>query len=237
MRAVIFGTGKWAKLIGNKLNSISYVPIFVGSKYGDYTREELPKDRFKDCVVFIASATDNHFKDLVTAIRLQPSKIFIEKGFSNYAEKRLARYFAKNIDTGILSQYRYSKVFNIIPEIRDRILSIKYNVSFESDVIKEWSYHIMSIDNFIKNKNNSKYNFLYGNNTIDQISNANIMMSSKRLFEINIKLFDIEYIIHLGKDNILFFKEQRIVYENEDCLLEQLNDVLSNYKNSRIERL
>lgn len=237
MHAVIFGTGKWARLIGDKVSTLSYTPVYIGTKSSDFTRDTIPKNAFRDSIVFIASKTENHFKDMVQAIRLKPSKIFIEKGFSNLPERKLARYFCRGIDTGILSQYRYSEVFDPVIENKDKIISIKYNLTIDQDNLKEWSQHIVSIDNFIKGKKISKYNFVYGPNTIDQISYSYITLSNTRSFEIIIKLFNQEFRINLGKDNSIILRNETLVYENEDCLLKQLKDVIFNFPDSRIERL
>jgi S-adenosylmethionine:diacylglycerol 3-amino-3-carboxypropyl transferase len=237
LHVVIFGTGKWARLIGEKVLSLSYNPIYLGTKSADFDRDNIPKNVFKDSIVFIASKTENHFKDVVRAIKLKPSKIFIEKGFSNLFERKLARYFCRKIDTGILNQYLYSNVFDSIIENRDKIISIKYNLTIDQDNLKEWAYHIVLINNFIRGKKISKYDFVYGPNTIDQVSYSFITLSNNRNFEIIVRLFNEEFRINLGRNNSIASKDTTLVYENEDCLLKQLKDVIFNFPNSRIERL
>jgi L-alanine-DL-glutamate epimerase-like enolase superfamily enzyme len=156
LHAIIYGTGKWAQLLKIKLTSLGLSPILIGNNplVADYNRAETPHiaKAFRNAPVFIASATKDHFVDMVHSKMFDPSIIFVEKGFINAEEKASATSWAadRKKPVYILSQYRYSKVLEILESFKDDIISILHDWTIDKGTISEWGYHIVSIDNYIK---------------------------------------------------------------------------------------
>ena len=115
MHALIYGTGKWAKLIGSKLD----IPIYyIGSnpEVANFSRtDKLPKELRKG-IVFIASETSNHYEDLKLAMKQKPGIVFLEKGFDTQLDYVNANKLVGKTPAFILNQYRYSKVLETLKE-------------------------------------------------------------------------------------------------------------------------
>ncbi len=165
-------------------------PIYVGSKKSEntYSREDIKKSSYRGFPVYIASATDKHLSDLKDCLELRPSKIYVEKGFSNSAEKQEASVIVKGIPTHILSQHRYSIIFDQLTSGLDvdKIIKCNYNWGIEQDNVSEYLYHIASLDSYLKNKNVEIYHNEYGEYIIDDVSTVN---TSKR-FQRKLKIQD-----------------------------------------------
>ena len=98
MSCIIYGTGKWAKLLGNKLKEQKLDPIYIGSDsaVSTYTRKNIPDNVLNaknPGLIFIASSTNNHLADLKHCLEnfKNVSKIFIEKGFASKDERDEAK--------------------------------------------------------------------------------------------------------------------------------------------------
>ena len=115
MHALIYGTGKWAKLIGSKLNFPKYY-IGSNSDIANFSRrDKLPKE-LKQGIVFISSKTEDHFNDYKLSLKHKPGLVLIEKGFSCELDYENAKKFSSKVPTFIMNQYRYSKVFETLKE-------------------------------------------------------------------------------------------------------------------------
>ena len=231
MYAVIYGTGKWAQLLGNKLEAINVEPIFVGSKSSValYTRDTILDSDIKGCPVFIASKTVEHHNDLLHCLNLEPSAVYVEKGFSN-SEERL-------VDTAvpvfIMSQYRFSEVFT---KLDGKIIKCVYDWTIDRNNISEWAYHIISIDNYIRQLDNQFYIKEAGEYTIDNVSNVAIRVGSTRTLNIKIKTETTEADINLGKTNSISIGNEYFEYPDEDCLSKQISKIFAN-ETEILERL
>lgn len=230
MHAVIFGTGKWAKLIKDKLPIESYM---IGYD-SEYKRDSIPS-KFFNGIVFISSATKNHFNDFVLALRLNPIRILVEKGFNNYHETILSKYFSETTPIAFLNQYRYSSVFDHIN--KNSIKEIVFNLDIPENNIIEWRYHILSLHNFLMNDSLAIRNLYYGKNILSSNSIANISMGRPRNFSIDIISEENKYTINLSMTNTISYDSNSYFYKNEDCLQKQILDVVYNFDNSKIERI
>jgi hypothetical protein len=168
--------------------------------------------------------------------------IFIEKGFLNQEEKSQAKKLVGDTPTYILSQYRYSDAVNSVVDLQETIISCRYNWTVDSGHISEWAYHILSIDNYLKNTNNQLYIQEQGEYDIDQISSISIQRANVRSLEIEVTTDQHDIHITLGKNNKVVIKNKQtnniinLEYEQEDCLGKQIKDVInSNIK--KLERL
>jgi hypothetical protein len=197
---------------------------------------------FKGSTVFIASSTKDHFRDLEYSLKLKPSKIFIEKGFLNQEEKEMAQQLVGNIPTYILSQYRYSDAVNSVINLNQSVISCRYNWAVDSDNISEWAYHILSIDNYLKNTNNQLYIQEPGEYNIDQISSVSIQRADKRSLLIELETDQHNIHIDLGKNNKISITNKQtddifnLDCEQEDCLGKQIKSVI-NSDTTILERL
>lgn len=245
MHAIIYGTGKWALLLQLKLKSFGFDSLLIGnnSATAHYDRTNIPFDEYQNLPVFIASATKDHFHDLVHSLMLKPKVIFIEKGFSSNREKESAKLLGKDIPKYIMSQYRYSKIFDILEPFKNDIISISYEWTIDKGEVSEWVPHIISIDNYIKNTNNENYAKKYGSHRIDRISKFVIVKDSFRNLKIKILTKEDEIIMHVGTStDIAIARRNGSVtattgYNNEDTLGNQLKDIITNTENLRLERL
>jgi hypothetical protein len=248
LHAIIYGTGKWAQLLKIKLKSLGLSPILIGNNplVADYNRAKTPHiaKAFWNAPVFIASATKDHFVDMVHSKMFDPSIIFVEKGFINAEEKASATSWAadRKIPVYILSQYRYSKVLEILESFKDDIISILHDWTIDKGTISEWVYHIMSIDNYIKNSNNQFYTYVEGSHIIDRISNFRIVFGNSRELKTIIKTKDETIVLNFGTTNSIHIKNTYGVdayssFQNEDCITSQLKDIIKNTENLRLERL
>lgn len=248
MRAIIYGTGKWAQLLQIKLKSSGIESILIGNNrlVATYTRFEVPQIAManKHLPVFIASATKKHLEDIVDSGKFYPSIIFVEKGFASYEEKEKAAEWSRkrNIPIYILSQYRYSKVLDVIEPFKNDIVSILHDWTLDKGEISEWGHHVISIDNYIKNSKNEWYVSKSGSYIIDNISNVRIGFSAIRDLKTIIKTKDETILLKFGMTNSVHIKNNHGVdayssFENEDCITSQLKDIITNTENSRLERL
>lgn len=241
---IIYGTGKWAQLIGAKLKDCGITPCYIGSDstVATYDKNWPVSNVFKGSTVFIASSTQDHYRDLEYSLKLNPSKIFIEKGFANREEKEQARSIIGNIPTYILSQYRYSEVIKAVVNLKRPIISCRYIWNIDSGLISEWTYHILSIDNYLKKANNQLYIQEPGEYNIDQISSVSIHGTDKRSLLIELETDQHNIHIDLGKNNKISITTKQtddifnLDYEQEDCLEKQIRDVI-NSNTTILERL
>lgn len=248
MHAVIYGTGKWAQLLKIKLKSLGFDSILIGNNplVANYNRAEMSyiAKEYYNLPVFIASATKDHVADIMHSIMLHPSSIFVEKGFSNFEDKNNAVSWAKykNFPVYILSQYRYSKVLEILESFKEDIVSISHNWTIDKGLVSEWLSHIISIDNFIKNSNNQFYTNIEGSYILDNVSNFRISRGTPRELKTIVNTKDETIIVNFGITNSIHIKNKHGVdayshFENEDCITSQLKDILRNTENLRLERL
>lgn len=241
---IIYGTGKWAKLIGAKLADCGITPCYIGSDsaVATYHKNWPVSNIFKGSTVLIASATKDHYRDLEYSLKLKPSKIFIEKGFSNQEEKEKAKKLIGNVPTYFLSQYRYSNAIGTVVNLQTPITSCRYVWNIDSGLISEWAYHILSIDNYLKKANNRLYIHEPGEYDIDQISSISIQWSNERSLSIELETDQHNIHIDLGKNNKVSIKNKQtddifnLEYEQEDCLEKQIKDVI-NSDTTILERL
>ena len=248
MRAVIYGTGKWAQLLQIKLKSFGLESILIGNNrlVATHTRYEVPHIAmsYRHLPVFIASATKDHLADLVDSGKFYPSIIFVEKGFASSEEKEKAREWSRkrNIPICILSQYRYSKILDVVEPFENNIVSILHDWTLDKGLISEWGHHLISIDNYIKNSKNEWYVTKSGSYIIDNISTIRIGFSTIRDLKTIIKTKDETIVLNFGLTNSVHIKSNHGVdayscFENEDCITSQLKDIITNTENLRLERL
>lgn len=238
MHALIYGTGKWAQLIGEKLPIKKF---FIGNNtnIANFSRKDkLPKE-LRNGIVFIASKTNEHYNDYKLAIKQKPGIVFIEKGFNTELDYSNAKKYSSSIPTFILNQYRYSKVFETLKEKVNDIKKCVFDWKVESN-IKEWGYHIASIDNYIRNTNNMFFITDPNAYKIDHITSIKIDIAEQRKLDIKIATFGKEIEINLGKMNIITFKGLKGIeyfefYDDEDCLDKQIKGILN--QDIRLERV
>ena len=241
---IIYGTGKWAQLIGAKLKDCGITPCYIGSDstVATYDKNWPVSNIFKGSTVFVASSTKDHLRDLEYSLKLKPSKIFIEKGFSNQKEKEQARQLIGNTPTYILSQYRYSDAIKTVVNLKEDIISCRYKWDIEKGDISEWAYHILSIDNYLKDANNQLYVNEPGEYKLDQVSYFSIQQAIERSLRIEIETEQHDIAINLGRDNKVDLKNKKteelfnLIYEQEDCLGKQIRSVI-NSDTTILERL
>ena len=234
--------------MGSKLLSHKITPIYVGSKKSEntYSREAIKKASYRGLSIYIASATDKHLDDLKDCLELQPTKIYVEKGFFSNAEKQEASALVKDIPTYILSQHRYSIIFDQLTSGLDvdKIIKCNYNWGIERNTVSEYLYHIASIDSYLKNKNVEIYHNEYGEYIIDNISTVNISKQFQRRLKIQIEteLYTGEFIITKAVNSMTMKSKrdkQKIIMSSrgEDTVSKMIDEVVSNEKKLRLERL
>jgi hypothetical protein len=223
-------------------------PIYVGSKKSEntYSREAIKKAAYRGLPIYIASATDKHLSDLKDCLELSPTKIYVEKGFSSSVEKQEAVALVKGIPTHILSQHRYSIIFEQLTSGLDvdKVIKCTYNWGIERDTVSEYLYHIASIDSYLKNKNIEIYHNEYGEYIIDDISTVNISRQFQRRLKIQIEteLYTGEFIITKAMNSMTMKSKrdkQKIIMSSrgEDTVSKMISDIVSNEKKIRLERL
>ena len=142
-----------------------------------------------------------------------------------------------------MSQYRYSKIFDVLEPFKNDIISISYEWTVDNGEVSEWVPHIISIDNYIKNTNNENYAKKYGSHRIDKISKFVIVKDSFRNLKIKILTKEDEITMHVGMStDIAIARRSGAItattgYSNEDTLGNQLKDIITNTENLRLERL
>lgn len=242
---IIIGTGKWAKLIKEKLNLLGIGTTMVGNdmSVADFNRREIFKCPHGTPVI-IASKTSQHMNDLILSMSLNPSLVFVEKGFTNSEEKKLAKECLNNVPGFILSQYRYSRVFDVLKDLcSDDITKIDYTWTVEKGDPKEWGYHVLSIDNFIKNTDKYLDVCDFGFHRLDAVSDLILKQGSPRKLSIDIITTQYNYYITLGSTNTIsaVHNTTKEVIErefvNEDCLNSQLQSIFKDTNVLKLERI
>jgi hypothetical protein len=229
--AVIYGTGKWARLLGSKLEANNIEPVFVGSNSAValYTRDTVLDSGIKGCPVFIASKTVDHRNDLLHCLNLEPNAVYVEKGFSS-AEERLVN---TSVPVFIMSQYRFSEVFT---KLNGKIVECIYDWTIDRSNISEWAYHIISIDNYIRQLHNQVYIKEAGEYTIDNVSKLTIGVGDTRKLNIKIRTETTEANIDLGRTNSIRINNEYFEYPDEDCLSKQIAKIFAD-ETEILERL
>jgi len=228
-------------LICSKLKQLGIGYDTIGSNLCNHTKKDLSKCR-KNLPVIIASATKQHLDDVKLCLDLNPSRIYVEKGFYTVEEYALAKELVGDIPLYILSQYRYSAIFKFL-EFKgiDKFNQIDYNWEIEKGEISEWCYHIISLNNFLRKNNNRMIVREEGTYRIDESSDFVIKRSENRNLVIYLQTDSYEIKITLGKSNILEYTEdkdnRKIEFQNEDCLLKQLQEIFIFKNNKVLERL
>jgi hypothetical protein len=195
--------------------------------------------------VFIISSTESHLEDLRQCLDLNPSKIFVEKGFSNADERQRAKELVGNIPTYILSQHRYSTIFDSFMGAQDinQIIKCTYTWKIERDTISDYIYHIASLDGYIKKKQVEIYNNELGKFDIDGISSYTAMKSPYRLFKMHIQSTLYDATFKIGKYNNMVMvprgTEQKIIMTTygEDTVGKMIHNILETNSKTKLERL
>jgi hypothetical protein len=166
----------------------------------------------------------------------------VEKGFQNKKEHNIAKGIFSN--TFILSQYRFSKIFEVLKKYEiGNIIKCDYEWEVDGGIPSEWVPHIISIDNYLKENNLKFYIKDFGTYRIDNISDFTLKKSNARSLKIYLKTDNADITLELGKENSykIFFKLNGMVekntYENEDCLLQQLKSIFIQNDLIKLERL
>lgn len=251
MHAIIYGTGKWAQLISIKLKAFGFNSILIGNNnlVASYARSDVPHiaQKYQKVPVFIASATKDHFSDLTQAAIFNPTGIYVEKGFRNIEEKLQAKAWAntgknKKTPVYILSQYRYTKILDVLEPFKSDIISVRHNWVLDKAEVSEWIPHIISIDNYVRGTSNEYYNSDIGTHRIDDKSSFTITKGMRNL-NTTIETFNEIINLYFGITNqVLIVSKQENMsaqagYQNEDCLTNQLKDIFTNNEKLRLERL
>lgn len=234
MSVVIFGSGKWARLIGSKLNDLSINCVYVGnSGPGNIPRHKIQTalDYFNK-VVIIASATKDHYSDFLLALKINPRSIFVEKGFFNPKELELARNIKPKIKTFFLSQYRFSEVFDVIKQFKVGLIKKSlYTWCINSKDVAEWGPHIVSVDKYIRNVRNDVNINAFGKFQLSSDSYVEIYFSEIRKLIAKFETSTHHIEISFGVDNVVnvinLETTERLNFEfkNEDCLQAQLENI------------
>jgi hypothetical protein len=195
--------------------------------------------------VFISSATESHLEDLKQCLSLYPSKIFVEKGFANSDQRQQAKELVGNIPTYILSQHRYSTIFDSFMGAQDvnQITKCTYTWKIERDFVSDYLYHLASIDGYIKKKQVEIYNNEYGKYDIDNISSYTVTKSPYRLFKIHIQSSLYDATFKIGKYNNMIMvprgTDQKIIMTTygEDTVEKMIHNILETNSKTKLERL
>ena len=195
--------------------------------------------------VFISSSTESHLEDLKQCLSLYPSKIFVEKGFSSSDERQIAKELVGDIPTYILSQHRYSTIFDSFMGSHDVnvISKCTYTWKIERDFVSDYLYHLASIDGYIKKKQVEIYNNEYGKFDIDNISSYTVTKSPYRLFKIQIQSSLYDATFKIGKYNNMVMiprgTEQKIIMTTygEDTVGKMIYNVFEKDSKIKLERL
>ena len=244
MHLIVIGSGKWARVVTEKLNLLKDIQTtVVGSDktFADFNRRDIIQCPHRSSIL-VLSKTSQHLEDLILSMSLNPNLIFVEKGFSNEKETQIAKECLGNVPGFILSQYRFSNVFNLLKNISSEvIMKIDYFWTIEKGEPKEWAYHILSIDNFIKKIKNPNNIDTFGFHRLDSISDVILKQGSSRKLSIDITTRENVYYIDLGLTNHITkvntatkeVSEQEFVHE--DCLMNQLQSIFQDKNVSRLE--
>jgi len=238
--AVVYGTGKWARLIGEKLKLLNVAPVFVGSnsERADFARDDPGLLQNQNCPVFVASATQNHLSDVEHCIKLNPSKIFVEKGFVDSVQRARARELTKHVPAYVINQRIYSSVFDV-PELDGKILQCEFDWCVDVGNTSEWAYHMVSIDNYIRKLRRDLYITQPGTCSFDPVTVFSIREGAERLLRINVTTDNSQLKFELGHTNqvsILTTPVRQLQFVNEDCLTKAIEDAILN-TNKRMEQI
>ena len=176
---------------------------------------------------------------------LQPKIIFIEKGFCNVREFEQAKEICKNIPTFILSQYRFSGVFSELKKYEiGNIVKCDYEWEVDKGEASEWMPHISSLDNYLRKLDRQYYIEDFGTYRIDDVTDFTLKKSNTRSLTIFVETEKYSIKVNLGKTNgfeILSKKDNSVVekkiYEDEDCLVNQLESIFIQNDLIKLERL
>lgn len=246
MSVVIFGSGKWAKLIGSKLNDLSVNCLYVGNSGPSIIpRHKIQSSLdYSDKAVIVASATKDHYSDFLLALKINPRSIYVEKGFSDPKELELARNVRAPIKTFFLSQYRFSKIFDVIKQFEVGFIKKSlYTWGINSQDVAEWMPHIVSIDNYIRNVRNYLNINNFGKFQLDSVADVNIYFSEVRKlvaeFETNTHHIEVSFgVNNLVKIiNLKTTEQHKFEFKNEDCLHTQLENIFVKNNVSLLECL
>ena len=222
-------------------------PIYVGSRISPevISRDEVKKTSYRDIPVFIASATQSHLGDLEHCLSLSPSKIFVEKGFLNAEERKEAKLIAGDIPSYVLSQHRYSSIFDLFMSSQDvnQVYKCTYTWKIENDNVSEFLYHVSSLDGYLRKKQTEIYNNNFGSYDIDDISSYSIVESPYRILKIQIQSCLYDATFKIGAYNNVVMKQkdskQKIIMTSysEDNLGKMIYNVLEKNSKIRLERI
>lgn len=246
MSVVIFGSGKWARLIGSKLNELSVNCLYVGNSGPNI----IPRHKIQNSLdysnkaIIIASATKDHYSDFLLALKMSPKFIFIEKGFSDPKELDLARSVETPTQTFFLSQYRFSKIFDVIKQFEVGLIKKSlYTWGINSQDVAEWAPHIVSIDNHIRNMRNCMSFNAFGKFQLDSDVEVDIYYSEVRKLIAKFETGTHHIEVSFGVDNELKIvnlkttEQHKFEFKNEDCLHAQLENIFIKNNVSLLECL
>jgi hypothetical protein len=169
----------------------------------------------------------------------------VEKGFTNADERQKAKELVGNIPTYILSQHRYSTIFDSFMGAQDvnQIIKCTYTWKIERDNVSDYLYHLASIDGYIKKKQIEIYNDEYGKYNIDNISSYTVAHSPYRLFKIHIQSSVYDATFKIGKYNNMVMvprgTDQKIIMTTygEDTVGKMIHNILEKNSKTKLERL
>lgn len=221
-------------------------PIFVGSdKAIAISRDKVVSTLHRGLPIFIASKTEDHLADLEHCLQLEPSNIFVEKGFSADWQRAYAKDIVGNIPTFIMCQHRYNSLLDPITSTLDvdSISKIRYNWIIERDTVSEFLYHIASIDGYLRKRKTEIYNNSFGKFNIDENSEFAILRGISRILTITLetKLYEAEIV--LSNYNYLSLKNKQTEHTHimsahgEDTLGKMISDIILNPLKTKLERL
>jgi len=239
----IFGSGKWAQLISQKLHDIGIQHIIFGRNKTIPNVEDRSKIfNIKLDDVIIASSTQDHLNDLMFCLMINPTNIYIEKGLHAPINDDI-RLKLKNYNIYLLNQYRFSNVIRILKKFNLNIIkSIRYSLIINSNNVSEWVPHILSIDNFIRNKENSFVIDSFGIYKIDSNVTLGIYNKNFRRMSAYIDTESYYFILDFGINNSISIfskirkKFKKFTFIHEDCLRKQLTYIF-NGKNINLQKL
>jgi hypothetical protein len=243
---VIFGSGKWAKLIGGKLNDLSVNCLYVGNSGPSIIPRHKIQDslEYSDKAVIIASATKDHYSDFLLALKINPRSIYVEKGFSDPKELELARSVRTPIKTFFLSQYRFSKIFDVIKQFEVGLIKKSlFTWGINSQDVAEWMPHIVSIDNYIRNARNHSNINNFGKFKLDSVADVNIYFSEVRKLIAKFETDTHHIQVSFGVNNLVKIinlktnEQHNFEFKNEDCLHAQLENIFVKNNVSLLECL
>lgn len=209
------------------------------------SRSEILKSHYRDLPVFIVSKTDDHILDLAHCMKLRPSRIYVEKGFSSVLEMRDAKEIVGKVPTYIMCQHRYNSLFDRITSTFDidKVINVNYNWIIERDSVSEYLYHIASIDGFLRQTKTQIYRNDFGSFDIDENSKVTIKKGIGRILTIKLEttLYEAELIISTYSYLTLKNKQTKhshiLSSHGEDTLGKMICDIAANPHKNKLERL